>query len=76
MSRRCEICGKGPHTGNTYTHRGLPKRTGGIGIKVTGKTKRVFRPNLQRVKVKIKGTVKHIRICAKCLRSGKVTKVT
>jgi len=75
MSRRCEICGKGPHSGFQYTRRGLAKKKGGVGRKVTGRTKRVFAPNLQMVKTKVRGTVKRIRVCAKCLRSGKVQKV-
>ena len=75
MARRCAICGKGPHSGNQYTHRGLAKAAGGVGIKVTGKTKRVFAPNLQTVKARIKGTVKRVKVCTRCLRSGKVEKV-
>lgn len=75
MARRCRICGKGPHSGYTYAHRGLAKSKGGVGRKVTGRTKRVFAPNLQTVKARIKGTVKRVRVCAKCLRSGKVEKV-
>ena len=75
MARRCAICGKGPHSGNTYTHRGLAKSKGGVGRKVTGRTKRVFAPNLRNVKARIKGSVKRVRVCAKCLRSGKVVKV-
>lgn len=75
MSKRCEVCGKGPHSGFQYTHRGIAKRLGGIGRKITGKTKRVFSPNLQSIKTRIKGKVKRIKICAKCLRSGKVQKI-
>lgn len=75
MSRRCEVCGKGPHSGYQYTHRGLAKSKGGVGRKVTGRTKRVFAPNIQSVKTQVKGKVKRIKICAKCLRSGKVQKV-
>jgi len=75
VARRCEICGKGPHSGFQYTRRGLAKKKGGVGRKVTGKTKRVFAPNLQTVKTKVNGTVKRIKVCAKCLRSGKVIKV-
>jgi len=75
MSRRCEVCGKGPHSGNQYTHRGLAKAKGGVGRKVTGKTKRVFAPNLITVKTRIKGTVKRMKVCTRCLRSGKVVKV-
>ena len=75
MSRKCEICGKGVHSGYQYTHRGLAKAKGGVGIKVTGRTKRTFAPNLQTVKTKIKGAVKRVRVCTRCLRSGKVEKI-
>ena len=75
MSKRCEICGKGPHSGFQYAHRGLAKRAGGVGRKVTGRTKRVFSPNIQTVKTRVKGRVKRVKVCAKCLRSGKVQRV-
>lgn len=75
MSRECAICGKGPHSGYTFTRRGLAKAKGGVGRKVTGHAKRTFRPNIQLIKTSINGTVKRIRVCVKCLRSGKVVKV-
>ena len=46
MSRVCEITGKRPQTGYTYAIRGIAKKKKGIGLKVTGKTKRRFLPNL------------------------------
>jgi len=39
------------------------------------KTKRVQRPNLQRVKALVDGSPQRIRVCTRCLRSGLVTKV-
>ena len=75
MSRTCESCGKSTTTGRKYTRRGLAKKKGGVGRKVTGHTKRVFAPNLQVVKTRIKGAVKRVRTCAKCLRAGKVQKI-
>ena len=75
MAQRCEVCGKGPHSGYQYTRRGLAKAKGGVGRKVTGHTKRVFNPNLQSVKALLNGAVRRIRVCAKCLRSGRVVKV-
>jgi len=75
MARRCEICGKGPHSGYSFARRGLAKKKGGVGRKVTGHTKRVFAPNLQVVKTRINGTVKRVRACTRCLRSGKVQKI-
>lgn len=74
MSRTCEICGKGTTVGNTITRRGLAKSKGGVGRKTTGVTRRRFKANLQRVKTNVNGTVKRVRVCARCLRSGKVTK--
>lgn len=46
MSKRCMITGKKPAKGNSYTKRGIAKKKKGIGLKVTGITKRRFLPNL------------------------------
>ncbi len=62
MAAECEICGKGPTTGNNVSH-------------ANNRTRRRFRPNLQRVRARIGGSVRRIRVCTRCLRSGKVTKV-
>ena len=61
MARRCEICGKGTVTGNNVSH-------------AHNKTRRVWKPNIIKVKAKIGGGVKRIKVCAACLRSGKVEK--
>jgi len=74
MSRVCELCGKGVRVGRQIARRGLAKSKGGIGLKTTGITKRVFRPNLQRVRVLEGGRARRIRVCAACIRSGKIRK--
>ncbi len=75
MSQACEVCGKKPSLGNSVTHRGKAKYLGGVGTKVTGISRRMFRPNLQRVHVTTaNGTHKTMRVCAQCIRSGAVTK--
>ena len=61
MARICEICGKKPKSGNNVSH-------------AHNKTRRRWLPNLKRVKAKINGTVKRIRVCTACIRSGKVIK--
>jgi large subunit ribosomal protein L28 len=61
MANICETCGKGRLVGNRVSHSNI-------------KTKRVQRPNLQRVKALIDGSPRRIRVCTRCLRSGKVTK--
>lgn len=71
----CAICNKKPIIGNSIARRGLKKKTGGIGIKTTGITRRRFMPNLQRVKViSLNGTVRRINVCVRCLKAGKVKK--
>jgi len=61
MSRECELCGKKRQIGHNVSH-------------ANNKTKREFRPNLVKVRAKIDGSVRRVRICTRCLRSGKVEK--
>lgn len=75
MARRCDICGKGPVAGNSVTRKGQAKKKGGVGQHIGVTTKRVFRPNIVSVKALIDGTPKTIKVCTRCLRSGRVQKV-
>ena len=62
MSRKCEFCGKVPQVGNNVSH-------------ANNKTKRIWLPNLQSVRHVAKdGTVRRIRVCTRCIRSGLVVK--
>lgn len=75
MARVCEVCGKRTEVGNAVETRGKAKYLGGVGTKVTGITRRRFKPNLQTVKVTTEnGTHKTKRICTRCLRNGSVRK--
>ena len=62
MARICFVCGKGPTVGNNVSH-------------ANNKTRRRWLPNLQAVRAKMNGEVRRIRVCTRCLRSGKVEKV-
>jgi large subunit ribosomal protein L28 len=62
MSRMCDICGKKTGSGNNVSHSHK-------------KTKRVFKPNIQKARVEINGRVKNINICTSCLKANKVKKV-
>ena len=76
MARVCEVCGKGTQMGNTVETRGKAKYLGGVGTKITGISRRKFKPNLQRVKVTTaEGSNRTMRVCTSCLRSGAVRKV-
>ena len=61
MARKCDICGKGPQTGNNVSH-------------AQNKTKRVWLPNLQKVRVDTPSGVQRIKVCTQCIKSGKVQK--
>ncbi|MBI2371099.1 MAG: 50S ribosomal protein L28 [Deltaproteobacteria bacterium] len=61
MARICEICGKRPAVVANISH-------------AHNRTKRVVSPNLRRVKALIQGTVRTVRVCTRCIRSGHVTK--
>lgn len=74
MSRVCEICGKRPSAGRIITRRGLAKKKGGVGRKITGVTRRRFLPNLQTVRAIINGATRRIKVCTACLKAGKVVK--
>ena len=72
--RRCALCNKGPLRGEQITRRGLAKAKGGVGRKITGRSQRSFKPNLQRVRAVVEGKVVRLKVCTGCLRSGKITK--
>ncbi len=61
MSKRCEICNKGPMFGNNVSH-------------ANNKTRRRFEPNIQSVRALVSGVVRRIRVCTRCLKAGKVVK--
>jgi large subunit ribosomal protein L28 len=75
MARACEVCGKTAQMGNQVETRGKAKYLGGVGTKITGISRRKFKPNLQNVKVTTQnGTNKSMRVCTRCLSKGFVRK--
>jgi len=60
--------------GRTIKRKGLAKKKGGVGKKTTRTTKKVFLPNVQRIKAIINGSVRTVMVCAKCIKAGKVQK--
>lgn len=74
MSRECAITGKKTTVGRQYARRGKAKYLGGVGRKVTGKTKRKFKPNTQRVRAVIDGKPCRIQVSTKAIRMGMIVK--
>jgi ribosomal protein L28 len=59
--------------GNTVTLRGKAKYLGGVGTKVTGISRRKFKPNLQRLRITTgRGTSSTALVCTQCIKGGKV----
>ena len=74
MARECFFLGKKTRSGFQYARRGKAKYLGGVGRKVTGRTKRKFKPNIQRVRALVDGKVCRIMVSAKAIRMGLVQK--
>ena len=58
---KCDICGKKQMSGNKVSHSNIKTRTR-------------QKPNIKKVRALVKGRVKRIQVCTRCLRSGYVVK--
>lgn len=74
MPRVCPFTGKRTTTGCNISRRGKAKRLGGVGIKVTSKTKRTFKANMQKVRAVIDGKVVRVNVSTKAIRDGLIVK--
>jgi len=61
MARFCDYCAKGPTTGNLVSHSNIKTRTRWL-------------PHLKRMKAVVSGTVRTVRVCTRCIRSGFVVR--
>ncbi len=61
MAKVCEVCGKAKTTGYKISHSNI-------------KTKRKWRPNIQRIKVMINGSPRKINVCSRCIKANKIQK--
>lgn len=59
MARTCIVCGKRTETGNKVSHSNR-------------KARRTFLPNLQKMRLRVNGSVRRAYVCTKCLKAGKV----
>ncbi len=59
MAKICVICNKSKATGFQISHSNI-------------KTKRKWRPNIQKIKIMLDGSPKRVNVCSRCIKSGKV----
>ena len=62
MSQRCDVCGKGPAVGHKISH-------------AHNVSSRRWLPNLVNMRALVSGRAQLLRVCTRCLKAGKVTKV-
>jgi large subunit ribosomal protein L28 len=62
MAQRCDVCGKGPAVGHRISH-------------AHNVTKRRWMPNLVPIRALVDGVPGRLRVCTRCLKAGKVTKL-
>ncbi len=74
MPYECAYTGRRTRIGRQCTYRGKAKYLGGVGIKITGRSARKFKPNLQKVRVLIDGKPQRVWASTKALKTGIVVK--
>lgn len=63
MSKRCDVCDKGVMYGNNVSH-------------AKNRTRRRWEPNLKKLRVVYEGAIRTMKVCTRCLKAGKVAKVS
>jgi large subunit ribosomal protein L28 len=61
MAAVCDICGRHP----------------GFGMKVSHshrRSKRQWRPNIQKIRAVVDGSPRRVHVCTKCIKAGKVVR--
>ena len=74
MPHVCAYTGRRTRIGRQCTYRGKAKYLGGVGIKITGRSARKFKPNLQKVRVVLDGKPVRVWASAKAIKTGLVVK--
>jgi large subunit ribosomal protein L28 len=74
MSRVCDVTGRRTRIGHQVKRRGLAKKDGGVGRRVTGRSKRTFKPNIQSVRILTpEGGVLRMKLSTKVIKGGVIT---
>jgi len=71
----CAICQKTALTGKRVVRKGLAKKKGGTGSKISRSSKRKFLVNLQKIRILLNGKPTRVYVCTKCLKKGTIQKV-
>ena len=61
MANLCEVCGKSTSSGMNVSHSHI-------------RTRKTWKPNIQRVRAVVDGATKKVNVCTRCLRSNQITR--
>ena len=61
MANLCEVCGKSTSSGMNVSHSHI-------------RTRKTWKPNIQRVRAVVDGATKKVNVCTRCIRSNKITR--
>ena len=70
MRSICEVCGKSPSFGHKVSQLGKEA----IKRRVKGRSPRMWKPNIQRVRAVVDGQVRRVNVCTSCIKAGRITK--
>ena len=74
MLKTCAVCKKGVMSGKILVRKGLAKKKGGTGSKVSRAIKRKFLPNLQKMRIMMGDKRKSVYVCTKCIKKGDIVR--
>jgi large subunit ribosomal protein L28 len=73
MPRECIFTERRARGGWTKAQKGA-RRDGGVGNKIKGRTKRLVKPNLKKLRIVLDGEVRSVWVSTKAIRQGLVVK--
>ena len=73
MPRVCVFTGRKSRTGWTKAEKGA-RRDGGVGNKIKGRTKRMVKPNLKKLRILVDGKVQRVWVSTRAIKAGLVVK--
>ncbi len=74
MSKVCYFTGKSVTFGNRISQSGAAVKKGGFGLKTSGISRRMFKPNLQKMTILVDGKPVRTDVSTTAIRSGMVVK--
>ncbi|MEK7412866.1 MAG: L28 family ribosomal protein [Planctomycetota bacterium] len=73
MPRVCVFTGRRARGGWTKAEKGA-RRDGGVGNKIKGRSRRLVKPNLKKVRIMLDGKIQSVYVSTRAMKKGLVIK--